>query len=101
MAKIYTIRKWRKNSKDTGVILSLSCYDEASETWTNVKANVQFASNYAGKSEDEKPATLAKIDKGGNLWICCTQKDDGFDAQAEKPKKKKKPADDDDDDIPF
>jgi hypothetical protein len=98
MAKIYTIRKWRKNSKGTGAILSLSCYDEASETWANVKANVQFASNYAGKSKDEKPATLAKLDKDGNLWICCTQKDDGFNAQAEKPKK---PTDDDDSDIPV
>lgn len=76
MAKIYSITKWRKNSKGTGVIVQLTHYDDASETFTNVKANVQFAANYAGKDADEMPATTAKIDKDGRLWLCCTRFDD-------------------------
>ena len=119
MAKIYSITKWRKNSKGTGVIVQLTHYDDASETFTNVKANVQFAANYAGKDADEMPATTAKIDKDGRLWLCCTRFDDynpdtvykdkanaKADAE-EKPKAKgkgkpsRREAMDDDDDIPF
>ena len=85
MAKIYNINKWRKNSKGTGAVLSLGCYNEESETWLNVKANVQFASNYAGKNKDEIPATTAQIDKHGNLWICCTRKDDYKPNVAQEP----------------
>lgn len=112
MAKIYSITKWRKNSKGTGVIVQLTHYDDASETFTNVKANVQFAANYAGKDADEMPATTAKIDKDGRLWLCCTRFDDYVPETkpAEKePKAKAKgkgnasrmQAMDDDNDIPF
>lgn len=108
MAKIYSITKWRKNSKGTGVIVQLTHYDDASETFSNVKANVQFAANYAGKNADEMPATTAKIDKNGNLWLCCTRFDDYNPNAEEKPKanakgkkKEKLQACNDDDDIPF
>ena len=106
MAKIYSITKWRKNSKGTGAILQLTHYDDESKTFTNVKANVQFASNYAGKDADEMPATTAKIDKDGRLWLCCTRFDDYNPNATEEKKEKgkgkakgKKPTDDDD--IPF
>ena len=110
MAKIYNITKWRKNSKGTGVIVQLTHYDDASETFTNVKANVQFAANYAGKDASEMPATTAKIDKDGRLWLCCTRFDDyvpetkpAEDKPKAKGKAKAKPKkeDDGDDDIPF
>lgn len=117
MAKIYSITKWRKNSKGTGVIVQLTHYDDESETFTNVKANVQFASNYAGKNADEMPATTAKIDKDGRLWLCCTRFDDynpdtvykdkaNAKADAEgktkaKGKASRLQAMDDDGDIPF
>lgn len=108
MAKIYNITKWRKNSKGTGVIVQLTHYDDASETFTNVKANVQFAANYAGKDASEMPATTAKIDKDGRLWLCCTRFDD-YAPEATQPetkqkanKQKAKPkAQDVGDDIPF
>lgn len=110
MAKIYNITKWLKNSKGTGVIVQLTHYDYASETFTNVKANVQFAANYAGKDASEMPATTAKIDKDGRLWLCCTRFDDyvpetkpAEDKPKAKGKAKSKPKkeDDGDDDIPF
>lgn len=110
MAKIYSITKWRKNSKGTGAIVQLTHYDDASETFTNVKANVQFASNYAGKNADEMPATTAKIDKNGNLWLCCTRFDDYVPEskpaeEKTKAKGKGKPTrqrvEDGDDDVPF
>lgn len=114
MAKIYSITKWRKNSKGTGVLLQLTHYDDASETFTNVKANVQFAHNYAGKDVDQIPATTAKIDKDGRLWLCCTRFDDYVPENnkpaEEKPKAKSRSkgdapsrlqAMDDDDGLPF
>ena len=110
MAKIYSITKWRKNSKGTGVIVQLTHYDDQSETFTNVKANVQFAANYAGKNADEMPATTAKIDKDGRLWLCCTRFDDYVPESKraeDKPKAKGKGKGarlqtmDDDSDIPF
>lgn len=110
MAKIYNITKWRKNSKGTGVIVQLTHYDDASKTFTNVKANVQFAANYAGKDASEMPATTAKIDKDGRLWLCCTRFDDyvpetkpAEDKPKANGKAKEKPKKDDDgdDDIPF
>lgn len=76
MAKIYSITKWRKNSKGTGAIVQLTHFDPDTEEFTNVKANVQFASNYAGGENDRVPASLAKIDKNGDLWIRCTRRDD-------------------------
>ena len=87
MAKIYSITKWRKNSKGTGVIVQLTHYDGASETFTNVKANVQFAANYAGK-EGDMPATTAKVDKDGRLWLCCTRFD-GYVPGNNKPAEEK------------
>jgi hypothetical protein len=74
---------------------------------------VQFAENYAGKSADEMPATTAKIDKNGNLWLCCTRFDDYVPETKpaeDKPKAKGKSKGvtsrklktmDDDEDIPF
>ena len=96
MAKIYSITKWRKNSKDTGVIVQLSHFDEETKTWSNVKASVNFAGNYAGKDASEMPATTAKIDKDGRLWLCCTRFDD-YDPTTDGKKKKKE----NNDDTPF
>ena len=62
---IFSIRKWRKNSKGTGAIVEMSYYDEAAKKWLNVKTNVPFAENYAGKNEDERPAALCGIGKDG------------------------------------
>lgn len=81
----YTIRKWRKNRKNTGALLELSFYDEEREEWRNALANVPFAANYAGMEADEKPATVCKV-KDGVLTLQCTVYDDYFD---EKPKAKK------------
>lgn len=112
----FTIRKWRRNRKNTGALLELSFYDEEHEEWRNALANVPFAANYAGMEADEKPATVCKV-KDGVLTLQCTVYDDYFDEQAERVTKKtakkavkktaKKPqaeaedCDDEDDDIPF
>jgi hypothetical protein len=111
----FTIRKWRKNRKNTGALLELSFYDEEREEWRNALANVPFAANYAGTEADEKPATMCKV-KDGILTLQCTVYDDYFDEQAERVAKKtakkaakktaKKPQaeteeDDEDEDEPF
>ena len=72
---IYSIRKWRRNAKKTGFVLSLSAFDEEKEQWHNVKAHVSDAAQYAGANEDEKPQTLAMV-KGGALWIKVSEFDD-------------------------
>jgi hypothetical protein len=72
---IYNLRKWRKNSKGTGAIVEMSYYDEAADKWLNVKANIPFASNYAGKNEDERPAALCAAN-GDTLTIKVYRFDD-------------------------
>lgn len=74
--KLFSITKWRWNSKKTGVIVQLTHYDAESKTFTNEKAHIALASQFAGKAPDEQPATLAKVDKDGNLWLRCTRFDD-------------------------
>lgn len=107
MAKCYSITKWRKNSKNTGALLSLGCYDEESEQWFNVKANVQFAANHAGKDADELPAAVAKIDKEGNLLVKVRVFDDYVPTQNNAKKKNARRSEetletcDDDDDLSF
>lgn len=93
--KFYSITKWRKNSKGTGVLVQLTHYDSDTKTFSNVKAHVNLASNYAGKDASEMPATTAKIDKEGRLWLCCTRHDDYT------PTEKKPQSVDTEDDIPF
>lgn len=83
----FTIRKWRRNRKNTGALLELSFYDEEREEWRNALANVPFAANYAGMEADEKPATVCKV-KDGVLTLQCTVYDDYFDEQAERVAKK-------------
>lgn len=113
MARIYNVRKWHYNSKKTGVFIELSCYDEASEKWLNVKAHIPLASEYAGKDEDEQPATLCAV-KNGILTIKCkvfddytpkAQEADKKEARNAKKAKKAKPApateEDDDEDTDF
>lgn len=87
----FSIRKWRKNRKNTGALLELSFYDEEREEWRNALANVPFAANYAGMEADEKPATMCKV-KDGVLTLQCTVYDDYFDEQAGRIKEKKKAA---------
>lgn len=111
MARIYNVRKWHYNSKKTGAFIEMSCYDEESEKWLNVKAHIPFASEYAGK--DEKPATLCMV-KDGVLVIKChlfdnytpqAREADAKEAKdAKKGKGKSKPSRKetmDDDDTPF
>lgn len=109
---IFSIRKWRKNSKGTGAIVEMSYYDEASEKWLNVKANVPFAENYAGKNEDERPAALCGIGKDGETLTIKVYRFDDYvpekkDTGSDKNSKKggtgasKKKNVEKDDDCPF
>ena len=107
MARIYNVRKWHYNSKRTGAFIELSCYDEESEKWLNVKAHIPFASEYAGK--DEKPATLCKVEKDVLVIKCRLFDDytpqareaDAKDAKKAKGAKKEKPAKEDEEEDDF
>lgn len=83
MAKLYNINKWRKNSKGTGALIELSCYDEDNEKWYNVKAHVLFASTFG---EDDNPAAKCAVDKNGDLVIKCFRYDNAFDKKGEVEK---------------
>ena len=108
--RLYNVRKWRYNSKKTGALVDLSCYDEEAEKWLNIKAHIPFASEYAGKDADELPATLCMV-KDGVLIIKCRVFDDytpqareADEKDAKKAKGKGKPSRKetmDDDDISF
>ena len=90
--KIFNITKYRKNSKDTGAIVTLTYYDQATGSFENVKASVRYASTLAGKSPDEMPASSCMI-KDGALWIKVTRLDE-FKPALDKQEKK-------DEETPF
>lgn len=100
---IFSIRKWRKNSKGTGAILDLSYYDEKEKKWVNSKAHVPFAEAYAGKDAADIPPTLCKISKAGYLVIQCTKFDDYVFNTTPKgvPKGKEKANEETDEESPF
>ncbi|MCQ2398882.1 MAG: hypothetical protein MJ072_00045 [Clostridia bacterium] len=83
MAKLYNINKWRKNSKNSGAIIELSCYDEEKQTWSNVKLSVRFASEYG---DGDNPAAKCAVDKNGDLVIKCFRYDNAFDKKGEVEK---------------
>ena len=83
MSKLYSINKWRKNSKGTGALIELSCYDEETEKWHNVKAHVRYASTFG---EDDEPAAAAAVNKSGELVIKCYRYDNAFDKDGEVEK---------------
>lgn len=91
---IYTVRKWRKTTSKngkTGAILECSYYSEENEKWLNVNVYVPMSANYAGKDDDEVPATLAKTAKNNpeTLIVQCTVFDDYVPAKKEEQKAKK------------
>lgn len=85
--KIFNITKYRVNSKNTGAIVTLTHYDAEKKTFSNVKASVRFASQFAGKNADELPASMCQV-KDGVLWIKVTRLDEF------KPRENDKPAND-------
>lgn len=107
---LYTVRKWQKTEKKTGVILHLSTYDKENEEWLNARCYVPFAINVAeDKRETTTIAKFAKDDVAGarGCWLHIPvefvpmPKDE---AKAKKPKEeaKAKTAETlEDGDIPF
>ena len=107
--KCFNARKWRKNRKNTGALVEVSLFNEDTQQWENALINIPFAAQYAGVSDDEKPAAMCAA-KDGVLTIKIYQYDDYFDEQAgriesvpQRAKKKaaEKKAANDNDDIPF
>lgn len=69
---LFTVRKWQKTEKKTGVMLHLSAYDEENGTWRNVRVYVPFAINVAeDKRETTTIARFAKDDAAGarGCWL--------------------------------
>lgn len=59
---LYTVRKWQKTKKRTGVILHISAYDKENEEWLNARVHVPFAINVA--EDKREKTTIAKFAKG-------------------------------------
>ena len=116
---LYTVRRWQKTEKKTGVMLHLSAYDRENEAWHNVRAYVPFPINVA---EDKREATtiakFARDDAAGarGCWLHIPVEfvpKPKEEAKAKKPKeeaKAKKPKEEakaktaetlEDGDIPF
>ena len=69
---LYTVRKWQKTEKKTGVILHLSTYDKEKNEWRNARCYVPFAINVAeDKRETTTIAKFAKDDAAGarGCWL--------------------------------
>lgn len=69
---LFTVKKWQKTEKKTGVILHLSAYDKESKGWCNVRVYVPFAINVAeDKREITTIAKFAKDDAAGarGCWL--------------------------------
>lgn len=69
---LFTVKKWQKTEKKTGVMLHLSAYDKESEEWHNVRVYVPFAINVAeNKRETTTIAKFAKGDAAGarGCWL--------------------------------
>lgn len=69
---LFTVKKWQKTEKKTGVILHLSAYDKENGTWHNVRVYVPFAINVAeAKIENTTIAKFAKDDVAGarGCWL--------------------------------
>lgn len=69
---LFTVRKWQKTEKKTGVILHLSVYDKEKNEWHNVRAYAPFAINVADdKRETTTIAKFAKDDAAGarGCWL--------------------------------
>lgn len=69
---LYTVKKWQKTEKKTGVILHLSAYDKEKSEWHNARVYVPFAINVAeDKREKTTIAKFAKDDAAGarGCWL--------------------------------
>ena len=69
---LFTVKKWQKTEKKTGVILHLSAYDKGKNVWNNVRVYVPFAINVAeDKRENTTIARFAKDDAAGarGCWL--------------------------------
>lgn len=69
---LFTVKKWQKTEKKTGVILHLSAYDKEKNEWHNVRAYAPFAINVADdKREITTIAKFAKDDAAGarGCWV--------------------------------
>lgn len=69
---LFTVKRWQKTEKKTGVILHASAYDKDKKEWNNIRMYVPFAVNVA---EDKREATaiakFAKDDAAGarGCWL--------------------------------
>ena len=69
---LYTVRRWQKTERKTGVILHISAYDKENEEWLNARVYVPFPINVA---EDKREATtiakFARDDAAGarGCWL--------------------------------
>lgn len=69
---LFTVKKWQKTEKKTGVILHASAYDKEREEWRNMRLYVPFAINVAAdKRETAAIAKFAKDDAAGarGCWL--------------------------------
>lgn len=69
---LFTVKKWQKTEKKTGVILHASAYDKENKVWQNVRVYVPFAINVAeDKRENTTIAKFAKDDAAGarGCWL--------------------------------
>lgn len=69
---LFTVKKWQKTEKKTGVILHLSAYDKGKNEWHNVRVYVPFAINVAeDRRESSTIAKFAKDDAAGarGCWV--------------------------------
>ena len=116
---LYTVRRWQRTEKKTGVILHISAYDKEAEEWLNARVYVPFPINVAeDKRENTTIAKFAKNDAAGarGCWLHIPVEfvpKPKEEAKAKKPKeeaKAKKPKEEakaktaetlEDGDIPF
>lgn len=69
---LFTVKKWQRTEKKTGVILHASAYDKERKEWHNIRMYVPFAVNVAeAKREESAIAKFAKDDAAGvrGCWL--------------------------------
>lgn len=69
---LFTVKKWQKTEKKTGVILHISAYDKEEDEWLNARVYVPFPINVAeDKRETTTIAKFAKDDAAGarGCWL--------------------------------
>lgn len=69
---LFTVKKWQKTERKTGVILHASAYDKEKQKWHNMRLYVPFAVNVSeDKRETTAIAKFAKDDAAGvrGCWL--------------------------------